>query len=132
MVAEEVKGLARQTQGAAGRIDARLAAVRAACDTMLGSIESIDTLVAGLDQSATNVTTAVEQQRDMTRRIAAAIAEVEGGTADAAANMQRLHERAERSRGTASALAETADGVANAVEALRGQINRLIADVRAA
>ena len=132
VVAEEVKGLARQTQGAAGRIDARLAAVRAACDTMLGSIESIDTLVAGLDQSATNVTTAVEQQRDMTRRIAAAIAEVEGGTADAAANMQKLHERAERSRGTAGALAETADDVANAVEALRGQINRLIADVRAA
>lgn len=132
VVAEEVKGLARQTQGAASRIDTRLAAVRAACETMLGSIESIDALVAGLDQSATNVTTAVEQQRDMTRRIAAAIAEVEGGTANAAANMQILHERAERSRGTAGALAQTADGVANAVEALRGQINRLIADVRAA
>ncbi|MBY0519325.1 MAG: hypothetical protein K2P79_02740 [Sphingomonas sp.] len=132
VVAEEVKGLARQTQGAAGRIEARLAAVRQASDTVLASIESIDGLVAGLDRSARNVADAVEQQRDMTRRIALAITEVEGGTANAAANMQLLHSRAERSRGTASDLAGTADSVASAVDALRGQINALIADVRAA
>ncbi len=132
VVAEEVKGLARQTQSAASKIEARLAGVREASDTVLGSIESIDALVAGLDRSAANVADAVEQQRDMTRRIADAIAEVEGGTAHAAANMQTLHERAEAARGTAGTLAHTADSVANAVEALRGQINRLIADVRAA
>ena len=132
VVAEEVKGLARQTQAAAGRIEARLSAVRDASDTVLASIESIDGLVAGLDRSASNVTDAVEQQRDMTRRIALAITEVEGGTANAAANMQLLHSRAERSRGTASDLAGTADRVASAVDALRGQINQLIADVRAA
>ena len=132
VVAEEVKGLARQTQAAAGRIEGRLSAVREASDTVLASIESIDGLVAGLDRSASNVTDAVEQQRDMTRRIALAITEVEGGTASAAANMQLLHSRAERSRGTASDLAGTADRVASAVDALRGQINQLIADVRAA
>ena len=132
VVAEEVKGLARQTQAAAGRIEARLSAVRTASDTVLASIESIDGLVAGLDRSANNVTDAVEQQRDMTRRIVAAIAEVEGGTANAAANMQLLHERAERTRTTAGDLAATADRVAGAVDTLRGQINGLIADVRAA
>lgn len=132
VVAEEVKGLARQTQAAAGKIEARLSAVRNASATVLSTIESIDTLVAGLDQSATNVADAVEQQRDMTRRIATAIAEVEGGTAHAAANMQTLHGRAERTRGSASDLARTADDVAGNVDRLRGQINQLIADVRAA
>ncbi len=132
VVAEEVKGLARQTQAAAGRIEGRLSAVREASDTVLASIESIDGLVAGLDRSASNVADAVEQQRDMTRCIALAITEVEGGTANAAANMQLLHSRAERSRATASDLAGTADRVASAVDALRGQINQLIADVRAA
>lgn len=132
VVAEEVKGLARQTQTAAGKIDARLAAVRRASDTMLETIQSIDALVAGLDLSATNVAGAVEQQRDMTRRIAETIGEVENGTAYAATNMQMLHERAERTRGTASDLAHTADAVAGNVERLRGQINQLIADVRAA
>lgn len=132
VVAEEVKGLARQTQAAAGKIESRLAAVRAASDTVLDSIESIDGLVAGLDRSASNVADAVEQQRDMTRRIALAITEVEGGTASAAANMQLLHSRAQSARGTASDLAGTADSVASAVETLRGQINQLIVDVRAA
>lgn len=132
VVAEEVKGLARQTQAAAGRIDTRLSAVREASDTVLATMQAIDTLVAGLDTSAANVALAVAEQRDMTRRITAAIGEVEDGTAIAAANMQTLHERAERSRGTASALAHTADDVADNVERLRGQINQLIVDVRAA
>ena len=132
VVAEEVKGLARQTQLAAGKIESRLAAVREASATVLSTIESIDSLVAGLDQSASNVADAVEQQRDMTRRIARAIAEVEGGTAEAAASMQTLRGRAERSRGTASDLASTADAVAGNVDRLRGHINQLIADVRAA
>ncbi len=132
VVADEVKGLARQTQAAAARIEQRLAAVAAASDTVLETMQSIDSLVADLDRSATNVAGAVEQQRDMTRRITVAIAEVEGGTADAAANMQRLSERAERSRRSAENVSTTADGVAGGVEALRGQINQLIADVRAA
>ena len=132
VVAEEVKGLARQTQAAAGKIEARLSAVRAASDTVLATIQSIDELVAGLDHSASAVAVAVSQQRNMTRRIATAIAEVEEGTANAAINVQALHERAERTRGTATDLAATADDVAGSVETLRGQINQLIADVRAA
>lgn len=132
VVAEEVKGLARQTQAAAGKIDGRLAAIRMASDTVLATIESVDMLVAGLDQSASDVAQGVTQQRDMTRRIAGAIAEVEDGTAHAARNMQTLHERAGRTRGVAADLAQTADDVVGAVETLRGQINRLIADVRAA
>ncbi|QNQ07835.1 hypothetical protein H3Z74_13585 [Sphingomonas alpina] len=132
VVAEEVKGLARQTQHAAGRIESRLAAVRSASDTVLATIQSVDGLVADLDRSAANVAGAVERQRDMTRRIALAIEEVEDGTADAAANMQVLRERAERSRRSAENVATTAERVAGGVETLRGQINRLIADVRAA
>ncbi len=132
VVAEEVKGLARQTQAAASKIETRLLAVRRASDTVLGTIQSIDALVAGLDRSATDVAGAVGQQRDMTRRIASAIGEVENGTAFTASNMQMLYERAERARGTAADLAHTADDVAGSVERLRGQINKLIADVRAA
>lgn len=132
VVAEEVKGLARQTQSAAGRIEQRLGAVARESETVLAAMQSVDGLVADLDRSATNVAGAVDQQRDMTRRIAGAITEVEDGTADAAANMQLLRERAERSRRSAQDLARTAEGVAGGVEALRGHINRLIDDVRAA
>ncbi|PTS81542.1 hypothetical protein DBR17_09540, partial [Sphingomonas sp. HMWF008] len=132
VVADEVKGLARQTQTAAGRIEARLSAVRSASDTVLATIESVDALVAELDQSSANVASAVDQQRGMTQAIACAIAEVEDGTADAAAHMQALRDRAERSRHTADQVTRTAGDVAGGVERLRGQINRLIADVRAA
>lgn len=132
VVADEVKGLARQTQSAAGRIEARLAAVRTASDTVLATIESVDALVAELDRSSANVASAVDQQRGMTQAIARAIAEVEDGTADAAANMQTLRDRAERSRFSADQVTRTAGDVAGGVEQLRGQINRLIADVRAA
>jgi len=132
VVADEVKGLARQTQAAAGRIESRLAAVSHASDTVLETIQSVDSLAADLDRSAANVAGAVEQQRDMTRRIAAAIAEVEGGTADAATNMQLLYERAERSRRGAENVARTAEAVAGGVETLRTRINRLMDDVRVA
>lgn len=132
VVADEVKGLARQTQIAAGRIEGRLEAVRVASDTVLATIESVDGLVAELDRSSANVAEAVDQQRGMTQAIAYAIAEVEDGTADAAANMQTLRERAERSRHSADHVTHTAADVAGGVEALRSQINGLIADVRAA
>ncbi len=132
VVAEEVKGLARQTQTAAGRIEARLAAVRTASDTVLATIESVDGLVAELDRSSANVAHAVDQQRGMTQAIAAAIAEVEEGTVDAAANMQTLRERAGRSRQTSETVTRTAEDVAGSVERLRGQINQLMDDVRAA
>ncbi len=132
VVADEVKGLARQTQTAAGRIEERLEAVRVATDTVLETIESVNGLVAELDRSSANVAQAVDQQRGMTQAIAYAIAEVEDGTADAAANMQTLRERAERSRHSADQVTHTACDVAGGVEALRGQINGLIADVRAA
>lgn len=132
VVADEVKGLARQTQSAAGRIEARLAAVRTASDTVLSTIESVDQLVAELDRASANVAGAVDQQRGMTQAIARAIAEVEDGTADAAANMQTLRDRAERSRHSADQVTRTAQDVAGGVERLRGHINRLIADVRAA
>jgi len=68
----------------------------------------------------------------MPRRIAEAIGEVENGTAEAAANVQGLRERAERSRGTAGELARTADDVVGAVDELRRQVNALIDQVRAA
>jgi len=132
VVADEVKGLARQTQIAAGRIEGRLEAVRTASDTVLATIESVNGLVAELDRSSANVAQAVDQQRGMTQAIARAIAEVEGGTADAAANMQTLRERAERSRHSADQVTRTAGDVAGGVEALRSQINGLIADVRVA
>jgi methyl-accepting chemotaxis protein len=132
VVAEEVKGLARQTQTAAGQIEARLAAVRTASATVLATIESVDGLVAELDRSSANVAHAVDQQRGMTQAIARAIAEVEDGTADAAANMQTLRERAERSRQTSDQVTRTAEDVAGSVERLRGQINQLMVDVRAA
>lgn len=132
VVAEEVKGLARQTQAAAGKIESRLGAVRDASETVLATIQAVDELVAGLGRASNDVAGAVEQQRDMTRQIAVAIAEVENGTADAALNVQALHERAERSRATAGTLAGTAEDVVAAVDDLREQINRLIADVRAA
>lgn len=132
VVAEEVKGLARQTQTAASKIEARLGAVRAASETVLATIQAIDDLVAGLDRSAADVAGAVDHQRSMTRRIAEAIGEVENGTAEAAANVQGLRERAERSRGTAGELARTADDVVGAVDELRRQVNALIDQVRAA
>ncbi|WP_232283484.1 methyl-accepting chemotaxis protein [Sphingomonas sp. PAMC 26617] len=132
VVADEVKGLARQTQTAARRIEERLEAVRVATDTVLETIESVNGLVAELDRSSANVAQAVDQQRGMTQAIAYAIAEVEDGTADAAANMQTLRERAERSRHSADQVTRTACDVAVGVETLRGQINGLIADVRAA
>ena len=102
-------------------------------DLSLADVQTcVDALVAELDRSSANVATAVDQQRGITQAIAHAIAEVEDGTADAAANMQTLRDRAERSRHTADQVTRTAGDVAGGVEQLRGQINRLIADVRAA
>ncbi|MFA5969734.1 MAG: methyl-accepting chemotaxis protein [Sphingomonas sp.] len=131
VVAEEVKGLARQTQLAAGKIEARLGAVRTATGTMIDTILSVDALVEGLDEATATTADAVERQRDMTRRIATAISEVDVGTTNAAANMQQLRAHAERSRGTASDLALIADDVAGSVERLRTQVDRLIVDARA-
>lgn len=132
VVAEEVKGLARQTQAAAGKIEQRLSAVRSASDTVLATMQDIESLVAVLDGSAAAVASAASQQRDMSRRIAETITDVQQGTENTADNMQKLRERAVSSRARARDLAHTADDVAGGVERLRGHIIQLIADARAA
>lgn len=131
VVAEEVKGLARQTQAAAATIGDRLGTIGTTANDAMQSFHQIDSLVTGLEQSAQAIAHAVEQQSGASREIVESIVLVDSGSRETAANMVGLRGRAEAARRMAANLSATADDIAHQTEYLRGEIARMVEGVKA-
>lgn len=131
VVAQEVKGLARETQAAAETIRERLGAMSATAHDAMDSFHRIDALVTDLEQSAQEIADAVEQQSDASREIAGSIGFVDTGSRETASNVVGLKGRAEAARRMAANLSATADDIAHQTEYLRGEIARMVEDVKA-
>ncbi|MBB5685498.1 methyl-accepting chemotaxis protein [Sphingobium boeckii] len=131
VVADEVKALARQTQAAAATIGDRLHSIDRTAREAVGSFETIDGLIAGLDESASLIAQAVETQSRASQDIAESIGFVDTGSRDTAQSMTGLKQRAEAARRMAGGLSSAADSVASQTEFLRNEIARMVERVKA-
>jgi methyl-accepting chemotaxis protein len=124
VVASEVKTLANQTAKATDEIGAQVTQMRQVTDTVVGAIRGIGTTIGEINQIASAIAAATEEQSAATREIARNVEHAASGTREVSA---RIGEVAEATRETRSA----ATRVEGATGELFNQSDRLRCDVDA-
>ncbi|MCA9000923.1 MAG: HAMP domain-containing protein [Planctomycetes bacterium] len=119
VVASEVKDLARETMTATNTIDEQVRDIHARSEQVASAIEEINQVILGLNDLATTMATAVEEQDITTREITEAIVRSAEGAKDIADEIAKVSESAESSSGTARGVQEAADQLRQLAVALR-------------
>lgn len=132
VVASEVKQLAAQTAKATEEIGAQIAAIQQETSRTVDAIGTIAQAIAELDNTTTQVAAAAEEQAVATQEIGRAVVEAANGTRDASRHAAGVREGAERTGGAAAELRGASGELARQAEALRGQVEHFLTDIRAA
>jgi len=120
VVANEVKELSRQTAKATDEITRKIAAIQAAAGGAQGAIRSIGDSIERINEIATSIASAVEEQTAATNEISRNVAEAAKGTAEVTHNIAGVSQAAEESGRAAAEILAAADGLAQESVSLDG------------
>jgi methyl-accepting chemotaxis protein len=132
VVASEVKSLANQTAKATEDIGVKIAEIQTATGESVRAVQTIGQTIGRINEIATTVAAAVEQQGAATQEIARNVQQASAGTSEASANISGVTESASKAGEAASHVLGAAGGLAKQGETLRAQIDRFLARIRAA
>ena len=132
VVAQEVKNLANQTAKATEEISAQIGSVQEETNDAVGAIEKIRGIIGEVNDIATTISSAVEEQGVSTQEIARNVQQAAQGTQNVSDNIESVN-RAAGETGTASGqVLGASKEMARQAENLRGEVERFLAEVRAA
>jgi uncharacterized protein YoxC len=132
VVASEVKSLASQTAKATEDISAQVAAMQSATNEVVDAIKNIGGTIGAMNEIATTIATAVEQQGSATQEIARNVQATASGT-DQMTNFIGGTTRAAGEVGTAAGqVVVLADEVGAQAETLRSNFENFLTKIRAA
>ena len=132
VVAAEVKTLARQTSDATGRIQEQVSSIRSATE---GAVDAIMTIVQSINEvtaMSAGVASAVQEQSAATGEISKNVQEASQGTAEVARNTAMVTESAGATTHAAEEVHTAASELARQSEVLRSEVDRYLAQARAA
>jgi methyl-accepting chemotaxis protein len=132
VVASEVKSLATQTAKATEDISAKIAEMQSATAQSVEAVQAIGGTITRMNEIATAIATAVEQQGSATGEIARNVQQASAGTAQVSANINSVTHAANKTGASASEVLGAADELAKQSDALRAQVDAFVAKVRAA
>jgi methyl-accepting chemotaxis protein len=132
IVANEVRGLAAQTQSAAEEIRRHSTDVRSAVEDVINGHAGIEKAVAGVDRLSTTVEATVEAQRAMTQDIAAGADQAASASKAIRSNVDGIRHAAEAAAVGASEMERAALVLASSSARLSDRVVRFIIDVREA
>ncbi|WP_331300718.1 methyl-accepting chemotaxis protein [Methylobacterium oryzae] len=132
VVAAEVKGLAEQTAQATEEITAQVAAIQGETTEAVGAVHSIGRTVDTMNTIASAIAAAVEQQRFATGHISQNIDAASRGTDSVSQNVVSASSAAEATHRVAEDVGAAAGDVCRSAEALRSEVMRFLAEMRAA
>ncbi|WP_246695119.1 cache domain-containing protein [Methylobacterium sp. P1-11] len=132
VVAAEVKGLAGQTAKATEEITAQIAAIQGETTQAVHAVRAIGGTVDTMNAIASAIAAAVEQQRFATGHISQNIDEAARGTDSVSQNVVSASAAAEATRRVAGEVGAAASDVCRSAEALRAEVLRFLAEMRAA
>ncbi len=132
VVAGEVKALAAQTARATSEIAAQIEAMRGAVAEAVRSIALTADGIRELDGAANAVASAAEQQSGATTSIASGAQHAARETEAASGHVAAVAEDAAAGRNAAAAVLATAGELTEAADAMRAEVGRFLAEVRAA
>ena len=132
VVASEVKSLASQTAKATEEIAAQIAAVQMASTESVKAIEAISTTINRVNEIATMIAAAVEQQGASTKEIARNVQQAAQGTNEVSSNIGNVSQAASQTGSAATQVLGAAGELSTQSEKLRGQVDTFLANIRAA
>jgi methyl-accepting chemotaxis protein len=132
VVASEVKSLANQTAKATEEIAAQVAAMQDATSDAVTAIQSIGGTIGSINEIATTIASAVEEQGAATQEIARNVQEAAQGTGQVSSSIVGVNQAASETGAASSLVLASADELGRQAESLRGDVDKFLADIRAA
>ena len=132
VVASEVKALANQTAKATQDIEIHIGSIQQATTRTVSSIQEIGAQVRELNEVATVIAGATEEQGTVSQEIARNVAEAATGTGEVSRNVLGVKEASDLTDDEAEHVLQFAQELETQSSELRGQVDRLLATMRAA
>jgi methyl-accepting chemotaxis protein len=132
VVASEVKSLAGQTAKATTEISEQVAAIQGASDQTVAAIRNVVNVITEIDQIGNAIAAAVEEQGSATKEIARNVQQAAHGTQDVTSNISGVQQAANDTGAAAEQVLGAAEQLSQQSKDLASQVNRFLADVRAA
>ncbi len=132
VVASEVKALATQTARATGDITAQVEAIQGATTEAVGAIQGIGRTIEQMNEIASAIAAAVEEQGAATQDIARNVQEAADSTGAAAASVDALSAAANETGAAAGQVLTAAEQMEGQSQDLSGEVERFVADLKAA
>ena len=132
VVASEVKTLANQTAKATEEIGAKIISIQAATGSTVDAIDHIRGTIAEISQIAVAIASAIEEQGAATKEIARNVQQAARGTQQVSTNIAGVTGAASETGTAAGQVLGAASELSEQSEALRAEVNRFLAEIRAA
>ncbi|CAA2137723.1 methyl-accepting chemotaxis protein [Methylobacterium bullatum] len=132
VVAAEVKELANQTAQATKEISAQIAGVQGSTEQTVRAIGIIEARLREMNDVATAIASAVEEQGAATQEIVRNVAEAAHGTSEVTSNISGIAGAAEETGAAASQVLSAASELSQHSEYLSLEVSRFLKNVRAA
>jgi methyl-accepting chemotaxis protein len=132
VVASEVKSLAGQTAKATTEISEQIATIQAASDETVKAIQNVVDVITEIDQIGTAIAAAIEEQGSATKEISRSVQEAARGTQEVNSNISGVQRAADDTGSAAGQVLGAAEQLSTQSRDLAGQVNRFLAEVRAA
>ena len=129
VVASEVKSLASQTAKATDEISTHISGMQGATQE---SVKEIGGTIAQISNIAATIASAVEQQSSATQEIARSVQNVAQGTHEAAANIMQVNRGATETGSASEEVLNSAKTLSTESTRLRQELDRFMANIRAA
>jgi methyl-accepting chemotaxis protein len=132
VVASEVKALASQTSKATDEISAQISAIQSATLSSVEAIDGITHTIGKVNEIASAIASAVEEQGAATREIAHNVAEAARGTGEVSQNIVGVRDAARETGVAADQVVASAAALSENGETLKAQVDAFLREVRAA
>ena len=132
VVASEVKSLASQTAKATDEISSHIPGMQGATQELVAAIKEIGGTIAQISTIASTIASAVEQQSSATQEIARSVQSVAQGTQEAAANIMQVNRGATETGSASEEVLNSAKTLSTESTRLREELDRFMANIRAA
>jgi methyl-accepting chemotaxis protein len=132
VVASEVKSLASQTAKATGEIRTQIASMQAVTTSAVGAIRNIGEIIGEINDVATAIAAAVEEQGTATREIARNIQHAAGGTGEVSSNIVGVSTASAEAGHAATEVLKASAALSQEAQALQSEIDAFLGNIRAA
>ena len=132
VVASEVKSLASQTAKATDEISSHISGMQGATQESVAAIKEIGGTIGKISDIASTIADAVAQQSSATQEIARSVQNVAQGTQEAAASVMQVNRGATETGSASEEVLNSARSLSSESTRLREELDRFMANIRAA